>query len=69
MSQSAWTEVINCAAESRDTLSLREKVLTLAFYWYNFMPLARGTAATGYIAILGFFLAIGHPITVPIPQG
>ena len=35
---------------------------------YNFMPLARGTAAVGYITLLGIFLAAGMPITVPIPQ-
>lgn len=38
-------------------------------YRYNFMPIARGTAATGYVSLLGFFLAIGHPITAKIPQG
>ena len=32
------------------------------------MPLARGTAAVGYITLLGIFLAAGMPITVPIPQ-
>ena len=35
---------------------------------YNFMPLARGTAAVGYITLLGIFLAAGMPITAPIPQ-
>lgn len=32
------------------------------------MPLARGTAAVGYITLLGIFLAAGMPITAPIPQ-
>ena len=32
------------------------------------MPLARGTAAVGYITLLGIFLAAGMPITATIPQ-
>ena len=32
------------------------------------MPLARGTAAVGYVTLLGIFLAAGMPITAPIPQ-
>jgi hypothetical protein len=67
--QRVWLSIVTLAAEDKDSLKLREKILTLAFYWYNFMPLARGTAATGYVAILGFFLAIGHPVTVPTPPG
>jgi hypothetical protein len=33
-------------------------ILTMTFYWYNFMPLSRGTAAVGYMALLAMFLAI-----------
>jgi hypothetical protein len=38
------------------------------YYWYNFMPLARGSAAVGYTTILSLFWALGMPITVPIPK-
>jgi hypothetical protein len=31
----------------RDVAKLTELVLHMAFYWYNFMPLSRGTAAVG----------------------
>lgn len=31
----------------RDLSKLTELVLHMAFYWYNFMPLSRGTAAVG----------------------
>ena len=41
----------------RDIERLSELILTLAFYWYNFMPLSRGTAACGYVAILSLFLS------------
>ena len=41
--------------------------LRVLFYWYNFMPLARGTAAVGYTALLGLLLAGGREVTAPIP--
>lgn len=40
----------------------------MAFYWYNFMPLSRGTAATGYIALVAMFLAIGVKIDTLVPE-
>jgi hypothetical protein len=40
----------------------------MAFYWYNFMPLSRGTAATGYIALIAMFLAIGVKIDTLVPE-
>jgi carbon starvation protein CstA len=42
--------------------------MSYAYYWYNFMPLARGTAAVGYTTMLGLFWAAGMPITAPIPK-
>ena len=42
--------------------------LTFVYYWYNFMPLARGTAVAGYITLLAVFLAADMPITSFIPK-
>ena len=42
--------------------------LTYIYYWYNFMPLARGTAVTGYITLLAIFLAADMPISSFIPK-
>lgn len=39
-----------------------------AYYWYNFMPLARGTAAVGYSTVLTLFWAAGMPVTAYIPK-
>ena len=47
---------------------LARAALTFAYFWYNFMPLARGTAAAGYVAILSIFMAAGMPVTSPIPK-
>lgn len=35
-----------------------ELILRLSFYWYNFMPLSRGTAAVGYMGLLSLFLSL-----------
>ena len=43
-------------------------ILTYAYYWYNFMPLARGTAACGYATLLSLFWAAGMPVTASIPK-
>ena len=42
--------------------------MTYCYYWYNFMPLARGTAAVGYTTMLGLFWGAGMPVTATIPK-
>lgn len=49
--------------------NVRDCILRLSFYWYNFMPLARGTAVVGYITLLGLFLAANMKVTASIPKG
>ncbi|XP_049850015.1 uncharacterized protein LOC126320589 [Schistocerca gregaria] len=44
-------------------------IMACTFYWYNFMPLSRGSAATGYITMLGLFLACGYRVASKIPRG
>jgi len=51
----------------RDKYVTARIILTYVYYWYNFVPLARDTAACGYTAILLFWVA-GMPITVGIPK-
>ncbi|KAL6073358.1 Suppressor of RPS4-RLD 1 [Balamuthia mandrillaris] len=48
---------------------LSDLILKLSFYWYNFMPLSRGTAAVGYMSLLGMFLSVGIEITSAVPEG
>ena len=43
--------------------------LLLAFYWYNFMPLARGSAFCGYVMLLACRLAGGILGSQKIPNG
>ncbi|KNC84480.1 hypothetical protein SARC_03313 [Sphaeroforma arctica JP610] len=41
--------------------------LDIVFYWYNFMPLTRGGAAVGFIALHAIVLAVGLEITASPP--
>ena len=51
----------------------RTEVATIAakifFYWVNFAPLSRGSAATGYVGLHAVLLAAGYKIENPIPIG
>lgn len=49
-------------------VKVQECILRLSFYWYNFMPLVRGTAAVGFIVLLGLFLAANIEFTGHIPE-
>lgn len=68
----AENEKSDHTAAAPEIVALKERItqhiLTIAFYWYNFMPLARGTAACGYISILGMFLATGTHLQAKIPS-
>lgn len=49
--------------------NVRSAILRMTYYWYNFMPLARGTAAVGFIVLLGLLLAANMEFTGSIPEG
>ncbi|XP_043713183.1 suppressor of RPS4-RLD 1-like [Telopea speciosissima] len=41
----------------------------MTYYWYNFMPLSRGSAVVGFVVLLGLFHAANVEVTESIPQG
>ncbi|KAG1347909.1 suppressor of RPS4-RLD 1 [Cocos nucifera] len=49
--------------------NVRDAILRMTYYWYNFMPLSRGSAAVGYTVLLGLFLAANMEVTGNIPRG
>lgn len=49
--------------------AIADEVLSVTFFWYNFMPLSRGTAACGFTALVGMFLACGIKVTKHVPKG
>lgn len=54
---------------SDDSAEVLYTSLLLAFYWYNFMPLARGSAFCGYVMLLSARLAGGILGGQKIPDG
>lgn len=49
--------------------NVREAILRITYYWYNFMPLSRGTAVVGFSVMLGLLLAANMEFTGSIPEG
>ncbi|KAL8193688.1 hypothetical protein R6Q57_026380 [Mikania cordata] len=49
--------------------NVREAILRLTYYWYNFMPLSRGSAVVGFSVMLGLLLAANMEFTGSIPEG
>ena len=64
---SLW-ELLLDALCSGNKPQIAHSALTFVYYWYSFMPLARGTAVTGYVTLLAIFLAADMPITAYIPK-
>ncbi|PNT77196.1 hypothetical protein BRADI_1g59030v3 [Brachypodium distachyon] len=59
----------NPTRDSNALDAVKAAILRMTYYWYNFMPLSRGTSAVGYVVLLGLFLAAGMDITASIPPG
>ncbi|XP_051126901.1 suppressor of RPS4-RLD 1 [Andrographis paniculata] len=49
--------------------NVREAILRMTYYWYNFMPLSRGTAVVGFVVLLGLLLAANMEFKGSIPEG
>ena len=52
-----------------DVERFMDLALSFYFYWVNFGPLSRGTAACGYIAFFALMLSIGYEIQVRCGAG
>lgn len=48
---------------------VKDAILRMTYYWYNFMPLSRGSAVVGYVVLLGLFLAANMEVKASIPEG
>ncbi|GMH36453.1 hypothetical protein BSKO_04321 [Bryopsis sp. KO-2023] len=62
-----WDRLITAMAEENMAETSRW-ISTFGYYWFNFMPLVRGTALTGYTAILGLFWAANMPVRTELPE-
>jgi hypothetical protein len=69
LDRGAWTlQQLKVCDVSADMPAAADAILRYVYYWYNFMPLARGSAAVGYTTILSLFWALGMPVSVNIPK-
>ncbi|PKA57439.1 TPR repeat-containing thioredoxin TDX [Apostasia shenzhenica] len=46
---------------------VKDAILRVTYYWYNLMPLSRGSAVIGYTVLLGLFLSTNMEVTGSIP--
>ncbi|CAM8901012.1 unnamed protein product [Rhodiola kirilowii] len=49
--------------------NVKKAILRMTYYWYNFMPLSRGSASVGFSVLLGLLLAVNLEFTGTIPKG
>eukprot|EP00270_Netrium_digitus_P005429 TRINITY_DN1713_c1_g2_i1.p1 TRINITY_DN1713_c1_g2~~TRINITY_DN1713_c1_g2_i1.p1 ORF type:complete len:231 (+),score=73.70 TRINITY_DN1713_c1_g2_i1:60-752(+) len=64
-----WSDDAHAELQQPEIARVCDVALRLTFYWYNFMPLARGTAAVGIVTLLGTFLAFNLQPSASIPKG
>ncbi|KAJ5077958.1 suppressor of rps4-rld 1 [Anaeramoeba ignava] len=65
-----WRIFIEEASKKeRNFAKLNQLIHNLIFYWFNFMPLSRGTAVIGYISIFGLYLSLNYLVRSEIPKG
>ena len=46
-----------------------DAALRLTFFWFNFMPLTRGSAAVGWAVLMALLLACDIEVCEPPPEG
>ncbi|CAH3134240.1 unnamed protein product [Pocillopora meandrina] len=54
---------------NKDVDIIGNNILSLVYYFFNLMPLSRGSSAVAYTVALGLFLAVGRETTGKIPSG
>ncbi|EXB28734.1 Tetratricopeptide repeat protein 13 [Morus notabilis] len=71
----AWEAICNAYCNENfgstdfDVLeNVRGAILRMTYYWYNFMPLSRGSAVVGFVVMLGLLLAANMRFTGNIPK-
>ncbi|XP_060098731.1 tetratricopeptide repeat protein 13 [Heteronotia binoei] len=57
------------SAELGETDAVCNLILTLVYYFYNLMPLSRGSSVVAYSVIMGALMASGKEVSGKIPKG
>lgn len=48
---------------------IQDAILRLGYYWFQFMPLSRGSSMVGLVSILGLSLAADMQTKANVPKG
>ena len=74
--QAAWEHVCDVAVpllaargDGPPNDAFVNAVLRITFFWYNFMPLTRGSAAVGWTFLMALLLACGFEVDSQAPDG
>ncbi|GFO17046.1 tetratricopeptide repeat protein 13-like [Plakobranchus ocellatus] len=57
------------SSKINDVESVILHILSIAYYFYNLLPLSKGSSAVAYSVMLGLLMSIGRQITGRIPNG
>ncbi|XP_068088055.1 tetratricopeptide repeat protein 13 isoform X2 [Hyperolius riggenbachi] len=62
-------KVLALSTELGEADAVCELILSLVYYFYNLMPLSRGSSVVAYSVIMGALMASGKEVTGKIPKG
>ncbi|XP_063299169.1 tetratricopeptide repeat protein 13 isoform X2 [Pelobates fuscus] len=62
-------KVLALSSELGEADVVCELILSLVYYFYNLMPLSRGSSVAAYSVIMGALMASGKEVTGKIPKG
>ncbi|KAJ7342230.1 hypothetical protein JRQ81_009754 [Phrynocephalus forsythii] len=62
-------KILVLSAEDGESDAVCNLILSLAYYFYNLMPLSRGSSVVAYSIIMGALMASGREISGKIPKG
>ena len=68
----AWKRIVRLALTRTDDSFLEpflRAMYDMTFYWYNFMPLSRGTAAGGFVLMMALLASVGLRLNKHVPKG
>ncbi|XP_061480447.1 tetratricopeptide repeat protein 13 isoform X2 [Rhineura floridana] len=62
-------KILASSAESGESDAVCNLILSLVYYFYNLMPLSRGSSIVAYSVVMGVLMASGKEVSGKIPKG
>lgn len=68
--RSLWGQLTEAYVQGEEDVdAISDLILSIFYYWVNFGPLSRGSAACGYVVVYGLFLAMGMRLSTGVAEG